>query len=240
LKEENEKLRVAMENSNAMMKKQINNLHEWQTQVTKTKEEQLKSEENARTVIEELKRKNGLLEEKVKDLEGHAGLKLVEEMGIELASLRSKLDEQENRENDKTSLETNIQNMRTELMQSEERNQLLTKQFESLNSQIQDLNEQLKSMTVLEQQISIYERDFKVEEIAKMAAIKEIEGLEKQVEQLKSEKCELEEKIELGKPIVDLKVEETLPPPPPSSTVGHKERHHSRDERRNSRRAGKL
>lgn len=227
LKQDNDHLRIAMENSNVMMKKQIKNLHEWQ-------EQQAKSEAEARRLVDELKKENHELVERVKDLEGHAGLKLVEEMTFELASLRSKLDEQENEENKKTSLESEMRNLASQLTQSEERNRVLAQQVDLLQFQLGEKNEQLKSVEILQQQVAIYEKDFKLEEMAKLAALKEIDVLEKQIELLKSDKTMLEEKIELGNPTVELKADE-------SSPVGQKG-HHSRDKHshRTSRRAGKL
>jgi chromosome segregation ATPase len=154
-----------------------------------------------------------------------AGSKSVEELTAELVNLRSECDQLKSYEKLDVISELQTQNLTKELVDAKQTINSLTLEINSLKKELNEANERLESLPIMKSQLEIYERDFKVEEMAKLAALKEVDALEKEIEKLKKNKNEMEEKLEKGAPILDFKTE---------PTVG--KAHH----RRNRHRLGKL
>lgn len=228
LRDENDNLKNALERNNAAMKQQLNSLKEWQCAMNAAKQEQIESNEQSRRVIDNLEEKNFKLSERVKELEGMAGLKLVDELGVEVASLRSQMDEKVKYQSINEGLHNENKELTNKLMEATQVIASMSHEITSLNNQLNEANARLDSMPIMKSQLNIYERDFKMEEISKLAALKEVDALEREIDNLKAAKRELEEKLERGQPAVDLKEE---------TTVGNHERHrksrHARKSHRN-------
>ena len=214
LRDENEKLKVTLENNNIVMKNQLKNLQDWQLQMTANQQKQVEKEHEYKSKIEKLTTENSDLKERVNQLEGMADLKLVEELGVEVAELRSQVAEIEQYKKLNYHLTSKLEEVKNEL-------EILTKEKQLLDVQMQGANEELSCYPALKEQLSIYEKDFKVEELAKIAAIREIQKLEAELEKVKFEKEEIEAKLERGQLHAELKDDE--------SSVGRRShRHHRR------------
>jgi hypothetical protein len=225
LRDENEKLKSALEKNNHVMKQQLKNLQDWQIKNNQTIDEHKRMSDESKAIIEQLRLENDRLKAQVSNFEGMAGSKSVEELTAELVNLRSECDQLKSYEKLDVISELQTQNLTKELVDAKQTINSLTLEINSLKKEFNEANERLESLPIMKSQLEIYERDFKVEEMAKLAALKEVDALEKEIEKLKKNKNEMEEKLEKGAPILDLKTE---------PTVG--KAHH----RRNRHRLGKL
>jgi hypothetical protein len=225
LRDENEKLKSALEKNNHVMKQQLKNLQDWQIKNNQTIDEHKRMSDESKAIIEQLRLENDRLKAQVSNFEGMAGSKSVEELTAELVNLRSECDQLKSYEKLDVISELQTQNLTKELVDAKQTINSLTLEINSLKKELNEANERLESLPIMKSQLEIYERDFKVEEMAKLAALKEVDALEKEIEKLKKNKNEMEEKLEKGAPILDLKTE---------PTVG--KAHH----RRNRHRLGKL
>jgi DNA repair exonuclease SbcCD ATPase subunit len=210
LRDENEKLKSALEKNNNVMKQQLKHLQDWQMKNNQTIDEHKRMSDESKAIIEQLRLENNGLKDQVLNLEGMAGLKLIEEMNEELAILRSKCDQLNSYEKLDVISELQTQNLTKELVDSKQTVNSLTLEVNSLKKVLNEANERLESLPIMKSQLEIYERDFKVEQMAKLAAIKEVDVLEKEIEKLKKNKNEMEEKLEKGAPVLDLKAEPTV------------------------------
>jgi chromosome segregation ATPase len=192
------------------MKQQLKHLQDWQMENNQTIDEHKRMSDESKAIIEELRLENNRLKDQVLNLEGMAGLKLVEELNAELVSLRSKCDQLKSYEKFGVSSELQTQNLTKELVDAKQTINSLTLEINSLKKELNEAKERLQSVPIMKSQLEIYERDFKVEEMAKLAALKEVYAFENEIEKLKKNKEEMEEKLEKGAPVLDLKTESTV------------------------------
>jgi myosin heavy subunit len=207
LRDENEKLKSALEKNNYLMKQQLKNLQDWQMKNSQTIDEHKRMSDESKAIIEQLRLENNRLKDQVS--QGMASFKSVEELTAELASLRSKCDQLNSYEKLDVISELQTQNLTKELVDAKQTINSLSLETNSLKNELNEANERLRSVPIMKSQLEIYERDFKVEEMAKLAALKEVDALEKEIEKLKKNKEEMEEKLEKGAPVLDLKTEPT-------------------------------
>jgi len=210
LRDENEKLKYELEKNNQVMKQQLKNLQEWQIKNNQTTDENKRMIDESKTIVQQLREENMSLKDQVLNLEGMAGLKLVEELGTEVVTLRSKCDQLTNYQKLNVESEMQAQEVCAQLVDAKRTIDSMTHQIESLRMELNETNSKLESLPILSSQLETYERDFKIEEMAKLAALKEVDELEKEIEALKKSNCELGEKLEKGEPVVDLKAEPTV------------------------------
>jgi DNA repair exonuclease SbcCD ATPase subunit len=208
LRDENEKLKSALEKNNYLMKQQLKNLQDWQMKNNQTIDEHKRMSDESKAIIEQLRLENNRLKDQVS--QGMASFKSVEELTAELASLRSKCDQLNSYEKLDVISELQTQNLTKELVDAKQTINSLSLETNSLKNELNEANERLRSVPIMKSQLEIYERDFKVEEMAKLAALKEVDALEKEIEKLKKNKEEMEEKLEKGAPVLDLKTEPTV------------------------------
>jgi chromosome segregation ATPase len=192
------------------MKQQLKHLQDWQMKNNQTIDEHKRMSDESKAIIEQLRLENNRLKDQVLNLEEMVGLKLVEELNDKLASLRSKCDQLKSYEKFDVSSELQTQNLTKELVDAKQTINSLTLEINSLKKELNEVNERLESLPIMKSHLEIYERDFKVEEMAKLAALKEVDSLEKEIEKLKKNKDEMEEKLEKGTPVLDLKTEPTV------------------------------
>lgn len=207
IKDENMKLKSSIEKNNEVMKQQLKNLKELQSKTNHTNEENKRMTEESKAIIEQLRDENSKLKEQVLNLEAMAGSRVVEELSSEVESLRSKCDKYSGYQKIDVSSELKVQDLSAQLIDAKRTIDALTHQLSSVQMQLKDANSLLESLPIMSSQLKIYERDFKIEEMSKCAALKELEQLEKEVESLKKAKNELEEKLEKGEPFVELAAE---------------------------------
>ena len=226
LRDENENLKTELEKNNHFMKQQLKNLHEWQTKNKELIEQHKRVVETSKQLSEEnqsIKAENVLLKQKFAEFEERMGT--TELMSREVEDLRSRCQQMANYEKFNVSSELQTHEMTSQLITSQLKIDALKAEIMDLKKQLNDSTARLESMPAMESQLTIYERDFKIEEIAKLAALKEVSELEEEIERLKLRNSQLEEILEKGQPVVELKEE----------PVGHHHRHHRRH-----RRSGRL
>ena len=206
LRDENEKMKAELEKNNRFMKQQLNVYHEWQTKNNKDIEEHQRVLQNSQLLAQEnqrLKGENDSLKDKVNELE--AMTRLVEQLTAEVNTLRSRCQSMANYEKFDIPSELQNQELNSRLVESQIKMDAMTAEINSLKNQLSAANSRLETLPAMESQLYIFERDFKLEEMSKLAALKELSELEVEIERLKLRNNELEERLERGAPNLDLK-----------------------------------
>ncbi|CAG2173758.1 unnamed protein product [Oppiella nova] len=213
LRDENEKLKTELEKNNEFMKQQLKNLHEWQSKNSEIIEDHKRVAQQSKQLVEENGRlvdENHRLNDRVSDLEGMAGLKLVEELSTEVATLRSRCEQMASYEKLDVTSELKSQELSSHLVESQMKVDAMADEINALKAKLSDSAAKLETMSAMKSQLLVFERDFKLEEMSKLAALKEVTELEATVEELKKKLSDAEERLEKGAPTVELKEELTV------------------------------
>ena len=223
VKEENEKLKAELEKNNHFMKQQLKNLHEWQTKYNQEIELHKQVVQHSEALTQEndcLKGENDTLKDKVNELEGMTSL--VDQLTAEVQTLRSKCELMGNYQKFDVPSELQTQELNSRLVEYQIKIDVLNTEINNLKRELSGAHSRLDTLPAMESQLYVFERDFKIEEMSKMAALKEVAQLEQEIERLKLMNSQLEERLDKGSPALDIK----------DDSVG---KHHRR-----SRRSGKL
>lgn len=198
LREENDNLRRALEGSNAMLRRQLTNFQEWQRQMKEKDDDYKKTELNFERILNEnevfidrLKTEKDLMSEQIRELQSKLDSR---SYGVSATYERFDMNK-----------ELNLQNCTSELVHKTEVIAKLTHEIDQLRTKLEAAEEQHDLLPLLQEQLANVEKDLQFEQLAKLAATKECYQLEQEVQKAKKEKEELEAKIELGAPVIDLR-----------------------------------
>ncbi|XP_054164153.1 girdin homolog isoform X2 [Oppia nitens] len=230
LRDENDKLKVEIDKNNHFMKEQIKNIQERQHKNNEIIEDHKRLNETLKQMIDE----NNQLKEENKQLickvtEGLDKSILIEELTTQVDSLKSRCEQLAKYEKLDINSEIKSQEMSAQVVESQMKIDSMTEEINALKTQLKESITKLEVLPAMESQLQLFERDFKLEEMAKMAAVKEVVELEIEVDKLKLTISELEERLDKGSPTLDIRATtEEL-------TVGkHHRRHRHSGRHRNS------
>ena len=253
LKDENEKLKVELEKNNSFMKLQLKNLQEWQNKNKELVEDYKRIIDRSKELSDEnlsLKEENRNLKEKMAESDTKS-VQQIEELNKEIESLRLRCSQMANYQKFDISSEMKAQELTSGLVDSQlkldammaelkNRDTMIARQQQQLQEAqarvqakddevsalqrgMNEVNHKLDTLDAMKSQLTLFERDFKLEEMSKLAALKEVNELQEELDVLREAYNDIKEKVEKGEPVLDIK-EDTKP-------VGKHHRRHRRSEK---------
>jgi myosin type-2 heavy chain 1 len=183
LREDNCKLISVLQANNQVMKKNLKIAQGLKDELDLAKKSYEQLKESSEETISKLKAENVQLKEKVNQLEAEESIKYGK------LSLNQELD---------------LQNQCAKVIEKEQKIEALTKELENLKVEC-DNNSDNELAAALKDQCETYFKKYKIEENLKTKLMKENQALKELIKQLREEKFCLEEQLDKGEPLIDLK-----------------------------------
>lgn len=209
-REENEKLKSALEANNQVIRTQLNSIHAWkeELELQRQNNEQLKKDYDE--AMFKAKKENEILKERTKELESFSTLKMNQEVEtVETGVGTPKEVSLQNYEQLNVCEEIRSQDIIAKLVDTEQELNRKHTEILTLKVQLNEARKDVDSVPALKAQLQFYIEDFKEESKIKEEAINEVKVLKDKIAKLTNEKMELEEKLDLGQPTINITDEAT-------------------------------